>query len=132
MAKEQPQEPKKEMKQKVKSKKVVKKMFFEVSAPLISTKIQLYASSPQELNNRTVKIDLTKSLRGKNLELILRIKNENEKLIGVPESVNLVSSYVRKIVRKGTDYSEDSFEANCRDFQVRIKPLMVTRRRVSR
>ena len=79
MAKEQPQEPKKEMKQKVKSKKVVKKMFFEVSAPLISTKIQLYASSPQELNNRTVKIDLTKSLRGKNLELILRIKNENEK-----------------------------------------------------
>jgi ribosomal protein S3AE len=131
MAKES-QEQKKEMKQKTKTKKAVKKTFFEVSAPLVSTKILLYASSPQELQNRTVRIDLTKSLRGKNLELIIRIKNENEKLVGIPESVKLVSSYVRKVVRKGTDYSEDSFETPCRDFQVRIKPLMVTRRRVSR
>jgi ribosomal protein S3AE len=132
MAKEEQQEQKKEMKQKAKTKKVVKKMFFEVFAPLISTKIQLYASSPQELENRTVKIDFTKSLRGKNLELKIRVKNENDKLIGIPESAKLVSSYVRKIVRKGTDYSEDSFEANCRDLRVRIKPLIVTRRRVSR
>lgn len=132
MAKEQVQEAKKEMKQKTKVKKAVKKMFFEVSSPLISTRIQLYAASPQELDNRRVKIDLTKSLRGKNLELIIRVKNENDKLIGIPESASLVSSYVRKVVRKGTDYSEDSFETPCRDFQVRIKPLMVTRRRVSR
>lgn len=132
MAKEQTQEAKKEMKQKAKTKKVVKKVFFEVSAPLISTKIHLYAASAQELNGRTVKIDLTKSLRGKNLELIIRIKNEGENLIGIPESASLVSSYARKVVRKGTDYCEDSFETNCRDFQVRIKPLIVTRRRVSR
>lgn len=120
------------MKQKVKNKKAVKKVFFEVSAPLTSTKIHLYAATPQELDGRTVKLDLTKSLRGKNLELKIRIKNEKEKLIGIPESMKLVSTYVQKVVRKGTDYSEDSITAQCRDFEVRIKPLMVTRRRVSR
>jgi len=132
MTKEKTQTPKKEMKQKAKTKKVVKKMFFEVSAPLVSTKIYLYAASPEELENRTVKIDLTKSLRGKNLELLMRVKNINGSLEGKPESLKLVSSYVRKIVRKGTDYSEDSFETNCRDHLVRIKPLIVARRRVSR
>jgi ribosomal protein S3AE len=122
----------KEMKQKVKSKKIIKKMFFEVSAPLTSTKIQLYAATPQELENRTIKIDLTKNLRGKNLELKMRIKNKDGELKAIPESTNLTNSYLRKVVRKSTDYSEDSFEAPCRDFQVRIKPLMVTRRRVSK
>lgn len=120
------------MKQKVKTKKVVKKTFFEVSAPLVSTKIYLYAATPEELDNRTVKIDFTKSLRGKNLELLMRVKNRDGSLEGIPESVKLASSYVRKVVRKGTDYSEDSFETPCRDFQTRIKPLMVTRRRVSK
>lgn len=120
------------MKQKVKAKKTTKKVFFEVPAPLISTKIFLYASTPQELDGKTAKIDLTKSLRGKNLELTIRIKNENEKLNGYPESVKLVSSYVKKVVRKGTDYAEDSFEVDCKDALVRIKPLLLTRRRVSK
>ena len=124
--------PQKQMKQKVKNKKAVKKSFFEVSAPLTSTKIQLYAPSPQDLNGRTVKIDLTKSLRGKNLELKIRVKNEGEKLIGIPESMKLASTYVRRVVRKGTDYSEDSIATACRDMEVKIKPLMVTRRRVSK
>lgn len=131
MAKEQnPQQ--KQMKQKVKSKKVIKKSFFEVSAPLTSTQISLYAATPGELEGRTVKIDLTKNLRGKNLELKIRIKKQEDSLIGIPESLHLSSGYVRRVVRKGTDYSEDSFEAPCRDLQVRIKPLMVTRRRVSK
>jgi len=132
MAAKKQQKTPKVMKQKVKSKKVVKKSFFEVSAPLTATKIHLYAPSMESLEGKTVKLDLTKSLRGKNLELKLRIKKDGDNLIGVAESAKLISSYVRRVVRKGTDYSEDSFEAPCRDLQVRIKPLMVTRRRVSR
>jgi ribosomal protein S3AE len=132
MAKAKGQKQQKQMKQKVKNKKAVKRSFFEVTAPLTSTKIYLYAASPQELDGKTVKIDLTKSLRGKNLELKIRIKNDEEKLVGIPESVRLVSTYARKVVRKGTDYAEDSFETPCRDLQVRIKPLIVTRRRVSK
>ncbi len=117
---------------KSKIKKSTKKSFFEVEAPLISTKIHLYSASKEELEGKTIRIDLTKNLRGKNMELCLRIKKDGENLRGEPESIKLIGSYVRRAVRKGTDYSEDSFETECRDARVRIKPLMVTRKRVSK
>ena len=93
---------------KKKIKKNIKKSFYEISAPLTSTRIELYASSPEELDGKTIKIDLTKSLRGKSFELKLRIKNKDNSLVAEPESLILVMSYVRKIMRKGSDYVEDS------------------------
>ena len=57
-----------------KAKKGIKKDFFEVSAPLITTKISLYAAEKKELEGKVAKIDLTKALRGKSLELSLRVK----------------------------------------------------------
>jgi ribosomal protein S3AE len=119
-------------KQEQKQKKGAKKSFYEVKASMISTKIMLYASSQEELENRIVTLDLTKNLRGKSLELKLRVKKEGEELIGHPEKLELTGSYVRRAVRKGTDYVEDSFEAECRDCFARIKPLLLTRMRVPR
>jgi ribosomal protein S3AE len=120
------------MKQKQKAKKNIKKRFFEVLAPLTSTSIQLYAASEEELNGRTVKLDLSRNLRGKSIEMILRIKLEDGKLMGIPESAALAPSYIRRVMRSGVDYCEDSFETECRDSIVRIKPFMITRKRVSR
>lgn len=114
------------------AKKGVKKSFFEVSAPLTSTKVLLYASDISELDGKTVKIDLTKSLKGKSLELKLRIRKEGNSLVSEPERIHLVSSYVRKVMRRGSDYVEDSFVVSCRDNSVRVKPFLITRRRVSR
>ena len=130
MAKKQKQL--KQMKHKVKSKKVVKKLFYDVSAPITSTKIQLYASSPESLQGKTIKLDLTKSLRGKSLELTLRINLEKDKLRALPESAELENTYIRRVMRKGVDYVEDSFQVECRDSHARIKPFLITRRRVSR
>jgi ribosomal protein S3AE len=122
----------KQMKQKTKAKKTVKKSFYEIRAPMTATKIELYAGSPEEIDGKIIKLDLTKNLRGKSLELKLRVKNEDGKLTGIPESAQLMTSYIRRVMRKSADYSEDSFEADCRDSVVRVKPLLVTRRRVSR
>lgn len=133
MAKKQKkQKAQKVMKQKVKTKKGAKKTFYEVAAPITATKIHLYGPSPEALDGRTVKLDLTKTLRGKSLELKLRVKNDKEKLKAEPESVELSISYIRRVMRKGTDYCEDSFEAETRDKIVRIKPFLVARKRVSR
>jgi ribosomal protein S3AE len=120
------------LKNKSKSKKNVKKSFYTVEAPITATKIQLYSTSAEDLNNRTVKIDLTKSLRGKSLVLKLRIKESNGKLTASPESLELLNSYIRRVMRRGTDYVEDSFETECKDHLVKIKPFMITRRRVSK
>jgi ribosomal protein S3AE len=121
-----------EKQQKIKAKKTIKKSFFEVEAPITATKIHLYAASKEELVNKTIKLDLTKNLRGKNLEVVLRIKQEGENLIAEAESAKLTSSYIRKGIRKGTDYAEDSFVVECRDCTAQVKPIFVTRRRVSR
>lgn len=115
-----------------KVKKGTKREFYEVKAPVTATRIQLYAHSPEELNNKIVKLDLTRSLKGKSIELILRVKQENNELIGNPESLELVQSYIRKMMRKGTDYVEDSFFVDCKDARVQIKPFMITRNKVSR
>lgn len=113
-------------------KKQLKKKFFPVESKLTSTKISLYASTPEELENKVIKIDLTKALRGRAFELKLRIIKDKQELQTDPLSLQLFQTYVKRITRKGTDYVEDSFEVDCRDHKLRIKPLLVTRKRVSR
>lgn len=112
--------------------KGTKKKFFEVKLPLTASKVHVYGSTPEELEGRVIRLDMTRSLRGKNLELKAKIKNVNGVLEGMPVSLELMQSYVRRSVRKGTDYVEDSFEAPSKDAKLRIKPFMITRKRVSR
>ncbi|MDO8508964.1 MAG: hypothetical protein Q7S27_04740 [Nanoarchaeota archaeon] len=121
------------VKQKTESKKRgIKKGFYEVEAPLTAVKISLYGGSMEEFEGRVVNLDLTKSLRGRSLELRMKIKNEDGKLKASPVSANLAGSYIRRALRRGSDYVEDSFKANCRDAVLVVKPFMITRRRVSR
>ncbi len=112
--------------------KGTKKKFFEVKVPLTATKVHVYGTSPEELEGRVVRIDMTRSLRGKNLELRAKIKVNNGALEGIPVSLEVMPSYIRRSIRKGTDYIEDSFETECKDAKLRIKPFMIARKRVSR
>ena len=119
-------------KTKGKSKKNVRKKFHEIKVPLTASKVSLYGADAEDLEGRIVKIDLTRSLKGKGFELKFRVDNGDKGLVGKPISSQLVQSYIRKAVRRSTDYVEDSFEAECRDCIVRVKPFLVTRNRVSR
>ncbi|MBS3091364.1 hypothetical protein J4217_02865 [Candidatus Pacearchaeota archaeon] len=116
----------------VKAKKNVKKQFFDVKSGLTNAKMQLYGTTIEELNGKIIKLDLTRNLRGKSLELKLRVKVENNALVGEPISLSLTGSYIRRMIRTGTDYIEDSFETESRDGKARIKPFMITRNKVSR
>lgn len=132
--KQKKQKPPMKDKEKVKSKrkKGVRKKFFEAAIPLTTTKVHLYGYSPEELEGKTVKLDLTKNLRGKNLELKAKLKLKSGKLTGELSSLELMPFYLKKVMRRGTDYVEDSFETSCKDSKIIIKPLMITRKRVSR
>lgn len=115
-----------------KSKKNVKKQFFDVVAPMTSTKISLYSTSIEELDGKVVIIDLTRNLRGRSFVMKLRIKADGEKLSAEPISLELAGSYIRRSFRKGADYVEDSFEVECRDGKAIVKLFMLTRNKVSR
>ncbi|MBU0959580.1 MAG: hypothetical protein KKB31_06550 [Nanoarchaeota archaeon] len=109
-----------------------KKKFWEVSIPIIKKETQLYAMELKELEGRNITYDLTRLLRGKNALLTAKIKISGDKIKATPVEIKLLPYFLKKMVRKGTNYVEDSFSATCKDATVRIKPLLVTRRKVSR
>ncbi len=114
------------------SKKIQKRAFYEVKAPLTASKIHLYGTSPQALEGKIVTLDLTRSLRGKSLILKLKVHVVGETLEAAPVGLELAGSYVRRAIRKGTDYVEDSFTTSCKDELVVVKPFLLTRKKVSR
>lgn len=108
-----------------------RKRFITVQVPILRTEMRLLGT-PEELHNKTIKLDLTRQLRGKGLTIKLRIFNREGTLVAIPNNLELVTSYIRRMMRKRTDYVEDSFSARCKDVRVTIKPLLITRKKVSR
>jgi len=106
-----------------------KKRIFEVDMPSINKQTNLIAYEVEELEGKYFSYDLTRLLRGKNIILFFKTKVENGNAFGVPIGLELVPSYLRKMVRKGTNYIEDSINV---DGKFKIKPFLVTRRKVSR
>ena len=109
-----------------------RKKFFDVSIPIIGKETQLIGYEIGELNNKTIKYDLTRMLKGKAMIMRLKVKVQGEKAIATPRSTKLMPYFLKRVIRKGTNYVEDSFSIDCKDVRLRIKPLLVTRRRVSR
>ena len=109
-----------------------KQKFFDIEIPIIERETQAMGFEISELDGRFIKYDLTKMLRGKSIELQLKIKVKDGKAIATPRGIELMGYYIRRSIRNGTNYVEDSFSANCKNAQLRIKPFMITRRKVSR
>jgi ribosomal protein S3AE len=109
-----------------------KKRFFDVEIPIISKQTQMQSYELPELEGRFLKYDLTRMLKGKSMMLTLKVKVEGNEAIAQPKKVLLMPYFLRRMIRKGTNYVEDSFEAECKDAKVRIKPFLLTRRKVSR
>ena len=109
-----------------------KKKFFEVEVPLTNSSVEILAYNIQDLANKTIKLDLTRQLRGKSIEVVFQIRIENNKAIAEPKKLTLLSFFIRRMLRRGISYVEDSFSAECKDASLRVKPFLITRKRVSR
>jgi len=111
---------------------VRRKKFQSVEIPLIRTKIELVGNSPEELKDKTIKLDLTRQLKGKGVEAIVKIKIENKKAVAYPKKIKLMSYFIRRMIRKRISYVEDSFETPSQESIIKIKPFLITRKTVSR
>lgn len=109
-----------------------KKTFFDVNIPLAGKETHLQAYELKDLDGKIVNYDLTRVLRGKSMMLQSKIKVEGDKIKAIPRQIKLMPYFLKRMVRKGTNYVEDSFSVPCKDGQLRIKPFLVTRRKVSR
>ena len=109
-----------------------KKRFFDVEMPVIKSQTQLIGYGIEDLKGRTIKYDLTRILRGKSMILYLNVILNENKASSVPRKLQLMPYFLRRMTRKGTNYVEDSFTTECKDAEVKIKPFLITRRKVSK
>ena len=109
-----------------------KKKFFDVDMPLIRKETQLLAMDISELDGKEIKYDLTRILKGKSILMNFKVSVKGEKATSTPKELKVMPYYLRRMVRKGTDYIEDSFKISCKDAEILMKPFIITRRKVSR
>jgi len=110
----------------------IKQKFFDVEMPILNKETQLYAYYLNELEGRTIKYDLTRFLRGKGVLLSMDVKVEGGKASAYPKEFVILPYFLRRMIRKGTNYVEDSFSADTKDSKVIVKPFLITRKKVSR
>ncbi len=109
-----------------------KKRFFDVEIPIINKTTNLLAFEPKELDNKFITYDLTRILKGKNIILQLKTLLKGDELTSTPRGLKILPVYIKRMIRKGTNYVEDSFVADCKDAKLEIKPFLITRKKVSR
>ena len=109
-----------------------KKKFFDVEMPIINKQTQIFAYELTELEGKYIRYDLTRILRGKSILMQFRVQVKDNKAIAIPRGAILMPYFLRRMIRKGTDYVEDSFIAECKDASLKIKPFLITRRKVSK
>lgn len=111
---------------------VTKKKFFEIELPLVKDKIKLLAFQISDLKNKKVKLDLTRRLRGKSLEATFNILVDNEKASAEIQRLLVLPYFIRRMMRKSVNYVEDSFSTKAKDAEVKVKPFLITRKKVHR
>ncbi len=109
-----------------------KKRFFDVEMPLIEKTTQLLGYEIEDINGSFIKYDLTRMLRGKSSLMRFKVKVTDGKATATADELTILPYFIKRMVRKGTNYIEDSFEAECSDAIVRIKPFLISRRKISR
>lgn len=109
-----------------------KKRFYDVSIPLVGKTTQLYDFEVKDLNSKYIKYDLTRYLRGKGTLLQAKIVANEEVAVAHPTKIMLMPYFLKRSVRKGTNYVDDSFSTETKDGSVKVKPFLVTRKKVSR
>ena len=100
--------------------------------PIINKQTQIFAYELAELEGKYIRYDLTRILRGKSILMQFRVQVKDNKAIAIPRGAILMPYFLRRMIRKGTDYVEDSFIAECKDASLKIKPFLITRRKVSK
>jgi len=112
--------------------KIIKKKFFEIEIPLINENYEAIANAIEELNNKVIKMDVTRQLKGKSVDLVFKIIVKDGKALAIPTKLTLLPFFIKHMIHTGVDYVEDSFKAETNESNVIIKPFLITRKKVSR
>jgi len=106
--------------------------FMKVEIPLLEQDVEILANTPKEVENKTIKIDLTRQLKGKSVEAIFKLSAQGDKIIANAVRLNIFGFYIRRMMCKNIDYIEDSFQADAKNALMTVKPFIITRKKIHR
>jgi len=109
-----------------------KKKIFDIEIPLMGQSIQALSTVKENLNGKIIKLDLTRVLKGRNIDSTLLVSMKDGKLVADFTGLKVVPSYIRRMMRKNISWIEDSFICPTKDAKVEVKPFMITKKRVHR
>lgn len=115
---------------------MVKEKFYTVYMQALSKGElgDILAKSPEKLVGKSVKVDLSALARGKLGEVTGRIiEIKEDSVFTEPTKIKLYPSYVKRFVRRGVSKIDESFLTDSSDNKkVRVKPTLITRKKVKR
>ena len=109
-----------------------RKKFQEIEIPLTNSKVELIGNVLEDVKDKRIKLDLTRQLKGKSMEVVVKVDIENDKAIANPIKMKLMPYFIRRMIRKRISYVEDSFETPSQESMIRVKFFLITRKKVSR
>jgi ribosomal protein S3AE len=111
---------------------VLKKKFFDVELEVLGIKVPILSRDTESLIGQVIRYDLTKFLRGKNCEAKFKVVKSEDGVLGQIYFFMIEPSFIKKMIGRNISIIEDSFTVKCTDCTLRIKPFLITRRKVSR
>lgn len=112
---------------------MARKKFYQIKTEILNSNIPLYVESLEEAEGKVIKLDTTRILKGKSSESKLKIlKDKDGNLVAKFFNFKILPFYMKRVVRKGTNYVEDSFLVEVKNAQLRVKPFLLTRKKVHR
>jgi len=109
-----------------------RRKFIPVELPLFKSRLELLGNSNEELLNKTIKLDLTRYLKGKSVEGTFIVLIKDKILTTSLFRLKLMPYFIRRMIRKKVSYVEDSFLSKSQESLLVVKPFIITRKKVSR
>ncbi|MFC1686184.1 hypothetical protein ACFLZZ_04170 [Nanoarchaeota archaeon] len=103
-----------------------------VEVPELNQKFAILTSKPDTIPGKLIKLDLTRMLKGRSMEANLLVQKEGDKYFGDFVATKVAQSYIKRMMRKNISWIEDSFVVKSKDQQLRVKPFMITKKRIHR
>jgi len=109
-----------------------RKKVYEIEVVPLKQKFGVLSSDPDKLIGKVMKLDMTRMLRGRSLDVSLVISKEGDQFIAKITALKVPQSYIKRMMRKNISWIEESFVCKTKDLLLRFKPFMITKKSVHR
>ncbi|MEK6852795.1 MAG: hypothetical protein AABX59_02850 [Nanoarchaeota archaeon] len=110
----------------------MKKSLYEIYVPELKAEVgNVLVSDPKAVIGRITNIDITSFTKGKNGSIKIKLVSSNgSRIDGSIIGIKFFPSHIRRFVRRGISKIEDSFVVSVGKEKLRMKPTLMTRKRV--